>query len=167
MIELGVVGRPHGVRGDVRLWPYNANTVLLVAGRSLSIGSNVETRRAVMLVKIRRDGRGPIASFAGVNDRDQAKALTGQRWYETRASFPELAGDEVYVTDLIGLRARLEDGTVIGTVAAVWTDAPADIIVIRDGTREHLVPNVAEFVRQMDLEKGEIVIHPIEGLLGE
>ena len=119
------------------------------------------------MVRIRRDAKSPIVSFEGVRDRDQAKGLTGQHWYEARDAFPELASDEVYVTDLIGLNARLEDGTEIGQVATVWTGTATDIIVIRDGGREHLVPNVSEFVRRMDLEKGEIVIRPIDGLLAE
>jgi 16S rRNA processing protein RimM len=119
------------------------------------------------VAKIRRDAKSPIVTFDGIGDRDQAKTLTGQCWFEDREHFPALTGDEVYIADLIGLRARLDDGTEIGEVTAVWTETATDIIVIQDEGREHLIPNVSEFVRRMDLEKGEIVIRPIEGLLGE
>jgi len=121
----------------------------------------------MMVSRIRRDAKSPIVTFEGIGDRDQAKSLTGKCWYEARESFPALAGDEVYIADLIGLQARLEDGTEIGEVAEVWTETATDIIVIRDQGREHLIPNVSEFVRRMDLKKGEIVIRPIEGLLAE
>lgn len=166
-MELGVIGRPHGVRGDVRLWPHNSRTGLLEAGRTLSVGAHQGTVRDLTVKRIRRDAKGPIVTFEGIFDRDVAKTLTGQRWFESRDDFPALASDEIYIADLIGLRARLEDGSEIGEVAEVWTATATDIIVIRDGEREHLVPNVAEFVRRMDLEKGEIVIRPIEGLLAE
>ena len=164
---MGVIGRPHGVRGDVRLWPHNPRTTLLEARRTISVGPRLDSARTLTVTRIRRDAKSPIVTFDGIGDRDQAKRLTGQRWYEDRDSFPALTGDDVYIADLIGLRARLEDGTEIGEVAAVWTETATDIIVIRDGGREHLIPNVSEFVRRMDLEKGEIVIRPIEGLLAE
>jgi len=132
---LGVIGRPHGVRGDVRLWPHNPRTTLLEAGRSIRIGLRQDSAKALNVVRIRRDAKSPIVSFEGVHDRDQAKGLTGQRWYEAREVFPDPASDEVYVTDLIGLKARLEDGTEIGQVATVWTATATDILVIRDGAR--------------------------------
>jgi len=86
-------------------------------------------------------------------------------WFESRDVFPELADDEVYYTDLIGLVVRTVEGEIVGRVKDVLDIGPSDILVIdRDG-QEVMVPNVDEFVRSMDLDAGEITITPPAGLI--
>ncbi len=165
MVPFGKFGRPHGVRGDLRFWPHNPQSELLQVGRRISVGTNANDVEEHELTFVRFDARGVIVGLAAVNDRDAAARLTGRFWYETRDNFPEPPDDEVYVTDLIGLVVRTDEGLHVGHVKDVLTMGPSDILVIgRDG-QTNMVPNVPDFVIKMDLEAGEVVIRPIEGLL--
>ena len=65
--------------------------------------------------------------------------------------------DEYYWTDLEGLRVRDRDGTVIGTVAYLLETGANDVLVVRDGEREILVPFVTgDVIKQVDLADGVI-----------
>jgi 16S rRNA processing protein RimM len=98
-------------------------------------------------------------------DRDQVRALTGLTWYEMRDSFPSLRDDEVYLVDLIGMEAVLENDESIGPIIDILDYGPYETFLIRKKGRDVLVPNVDEFVLRIDMEAKQVVIRPIEGLI--
>ncbi len=165
LVAFGKFGRPHGVRGDLRFWPHNPASPLLRANRDVTVGHNADDTRALHLERLRFDGKGVVVKVGGVDDRDAATSLNGLVWYESREDFGPLADDEVYVVDLIGAEVRTTEGDLVGRVADVVQVGPADLLVVRNGRREHLIPNVDDFVERIDAAAGEIVIRPIEGLL--
>jgi 16S rRNA processing protein RimM len=165
MVPFGKFGRPHGVRGDLRFWPHNPQSELLKVGRRICVGRSNADVEEHELTFVRFDARGAIVGLASINDRDEAASLTGHFWYEARESFPEPEADEIYLSDLIGLKVRTEEGLEVGHIKDVLTLGPSDILVIGSGGQTSMVPNVPDFVIRMDLEAGEVVIRPIEGLL--
>ena len=76
---------------------------------------------------------------------------------------PTLSKDEFMTNDLIGLRAVDPHGRALGKVADVITSPAHDLLVIRSA----MVPAVKQFVKRVDLSKGEIVIDPIPGMFEE
>jgi 16S rRNA processing protein RimM len=71
---------------------------------------------------------------------------------------------------LVGLRAELEDGSAVGTVAEVLHLPHGDVLVVRrdgetDREREVLVPFVAAMVPVVDVAGGRVVLTPPDGLL--
>jgi len=165
LIACGRVGRPHGIRGELRFWPLNPDTTLLTTGRTVSLGHRPGEVRPFSVTDARPDPKGHLVRLGGVETREDAALLTGMTWYEPRTAFPEPEDEEVYIADLIGLPARTEDGLALGTIADVWQAGGADILVIRGPRGQHLVPNVDAFVVRLDPAAGEAIIRPIEGLL--
>lgn len=149
----------------MRIWPHNPASPLLAVGRSVRVGPSPGETRSLQVEAVRQDARGAVVKFAEVSDRAGAEALTGLIWFEPREAFPPAASDEVYLVDLIGLSVRTDAGRPVGTVADVLTIGAAHILVIRDGRREHMVPHVDAFVKRVDVEGGELVISPIDGLI--
>ncbi len=129
------------------------------------MGSDAASTRTYRLNEVRFDARSALVLLDGVGDRDLAGELNGLTWFEEREAFGVLDDDEIYVADLVGLRAVTEDGREVGRVVDVQQVGETDLIVVKAGRREHLVPNVVDFVVRMDTQAGEIVIRPIEGLL--
>jgi 16S rRNA processing protein RimM len=115
--------------------------------------------------EVKRDARGTVVRFAGLEDRDQVGLLTGQVWFAERSVFPAASSDEVYVVDLLGLPVRTTDGVALGHLEDIRDFGGGEMLVIRDGAKERLVPNVDAFVERLDPAAGEVVIRPIEGLL--
>lgn len=99
----------------------------------------------------------------GITKVEQAEVLKWESVCALADERPELFEDEFYAQDLEGLRLVLEDGRVVGTVDKVLAAPAQDLLVVG----ERLIPMVREFVLKIDLDKGEILIRPIPGLLDD
>lgn len=167
LIACGRLGRPHGVRGAIRVWPLNPATPLVKAGRSLQVGRDARKTRTLIVSTCHRDGKSWVMRFDGVDDRDVAAKLTGLTWYVQREAFAPAADDEVYLVDLIGLAVQTEAGDALGVIVDIWQAGAGDVLVIRGDRGDHLVPNVPDFVVRLDPANPPVIIRPIDGLLGE
>src|SRR6478609_285584 len=111
-ILVGEIGRPHGVRGLVKLRSFTADPAALSAYGPLTDESGT-TRIALTVLA---EGLGRIE---GVADRDAAQRLTGTKLYVERDRLPPAAEEEYYLADLVGLAAATEAGQGLGVVREV------------------------------------------------
>lgn len=162
-VEMGRIGRPHGIRGAVRFHPHNESSALLKAGRTIRVGAGPGETQAYELEEVRHDAAGFVVRLKGIHDRDAAGSLNGMKWFEAREDFPSPSEGEYYHVDLIGLTARLESGEVLGRVADVWELPASEVLVVR-GEREVLIPFVDAFLVRVDLTGGEVVIRDVPGM---
>lgn len=54
----------------------------------------------------------------------------------------------------------------IGRVTEIFETGANDVWVVK-GDKEHLIPYIADVVKEVDIEGRRIVITPLEGLLNE
>lgn len=161
---MGVVGAPHGVRGAVRIKSFTDIPEAIANYGPLEDESG-ERRLALRVVGGAKGEGMVIATLSGVTDRDRAEALRGLRLYAPRAALPVPDEDEFYHTDLVGLAAQHEDGTVLGTVVAVHDFGAGDVIEIaRDEGQPVLVPFTRAAVPVVDIAGGRVVVDPPDGL---
>jgi 16S rRNA processing protein RimM len=107
----------------------------------------------------RPQGKGLICQLPGVDDRDAAAALVGQDIHVARERLPPPARDEYYWVDLEGLEVVTTEGVSLGRVSHLFATGANDVVVVRDGTRERLVPFVqGTYVRSVDLSGGRMVV---------
>ena len=147
-LEVGRVGRPHGVRGEVY--------VDLTTDRDerVAVGSRLHARGAWQEVEASKpSGDRWLVRFAGVVDRTGAERLTGAPLYAEPLHDP----DTWWVHELIGSRVVEVDGTDRGTCVAVVDNPAADLLELDSGA---LVPMT--FVVAHD--DGTIRIDPPDGL---
>lgn len=90
------------------------------------------------------------AQLDGVNDRDQAFALRGCEVAVPRSQMPAPADDEYYWVDLIGLEVRNLQNERLGVVERLFATGANDVLVVRDGDIERLLPFVAAIVLKVD-----------------
>jgi 16S rRNA processing protein RimM len=94
-----------------------------------------------------------------VDDRDAAEALVGQDIYVSRDLLPPPGKDEYYWVDLEGLEVVTTEGVALGRVSHLFATGANDVVVVKDGTRERLVPFIqGSFVRSVDLSGGRMVV---------
>jgi len=105
----------------------------------------------------RMQGKGLVAKLPAVDDRDAAAAMVGAEIYVDRTRLPEAEEGEIYWADLEGLDVVLEDGTSLGTVSHLFATGANDVIVV-NGSRERLLPYVADVVKSVDLDAKRIVV---------
>ena len=172
LVALGRVIKPHGVKGECCVQSYADSLSLfdaLVVVRLAPEGGVPTLGRPARIASWRPHKDRILVTFAGVGDRDAAEALRGMEIMVPVSELPPPDEDELWLMDLPGLEVRLTDGSVLGVIERV--DTPPDpevgqeIWVIDADGREVLFPAVAEFVAELDLESGFVVIDPPPGLL--
>ena len=66
---------------------------------------------------------------------------------------------------IIGLQVQTTEGQIIGTVTDIITGQSNDNYVVRHDKEEILIPAIEDVIKSIDLDKGIIIIEPMEGLL--
>jgi 16S rRNA processing protein RimM len=157
-ILLGVIGRPHGVRGLVHVTSHTADPAALAEYGKLSDDKGRRFTLAwrgagVAEVCEVRDGV-PVR----VADRDAAGRLTNTRLYVERARLPVPEDDEFYLADLIGLDAVDVARRALGRVVAVHDyGAGTSLEIARDGP-PLIVPFTRAAVPEVDVAGGRVVV---------
>ncbi len=170
LLLMGRFFRPHGLRGEVKVIPETDDPDHFSGLETVYVGQEPEVAspRSVQSVRFQQTKHGVtvILKLEGVDSPESAGALRDQFVYARESDLPELEEDEVYLHDLIGLAVVTEAGEQVGTVSDVL-DMPGHItyVVERPGQSDALIPGVPEFVIEVDLDAGRVVIRPIEGLL--
>ncbi len=114
-----------------------------------------------------------LVHFEGVTDRAVAEALQGSVLSidaDQLGSAHEEDGDDDEEAwcdhELIGLQARLVDGSELGPVTEVLHNPGGDLLAIaRADGRELLVPFVSAIVPTVDPAAGFLIVDPPPGLL--
>ena len=70
-----------------------------------------------------------------------------------------------YHDQIIGLRVETTAGQTIGTVTDIITGQSNDNFIVRHDQEEILIPAIEDVIKSIDIEKGQIIIEPMEGLL--
>lgn len=166
ILTVAVVGRAHGLRGEVRLDVRTDDPAARLAP-----GTALETEPAdsgpLTVAKVRHAPDGStFVTFAEARDRSAAEALRG---VELVVETDELDGSEDdawYPHELIGLRALTAEGEELGEVTGVEASPAHDLLAVRPsaGGPAVLVPFVAEIVPAVDEDAGTVTIDPPGGL---
>ena len=162
LVCVGVVARAHGLRGEVHIRSYTADPADLGAyGPLYDEGGEPAIR-----VHVQRVVKGQVvARVDGIEDRGAAEALKGLHLYVPRTALPEPGEEEYYHADLIGLRAELVGGRVLGTIRAIYDFSAGDVLEIARGKEVVMVPFTRAVVPEVDLARGRVVVDPPPGLI--
>jgi len=165
-LVVGRIGKAHGVKGEVTVEVRTDDPDLRFA-----VGAELLTEPAVRgpltVSRSRVQGGRLVLSFEGVPDRNAAEALRNTMLV-AEIDPDELPDDpdEYYDHQLEGLTVRTVDGAELGVVEQMIHGPAQDLFAIR---RPHggelLLPFIAEFVPEVDLERGLVIADPPEGLL--
>jgi 16S rRNA processing protein RimM len=113
---------------------------------------------------------GVVLHFAGVESISQAEKLGGMIVAIPREQRAALAGDEVYISDLVGCVVvdvgRADAPAVVGEIEDVERNVgPVPILVVRGAAGEVLVPFAKDYLRRIDLEGRRVEMVLPEGLV--
>lgn len=101
-------------------------------------------------------GTALLVSLAEVTDREHAVSLLKATIGVSRNSFQQAAPGEYYWSDLLNALVINQDGVELGRIKCLVEAGDHDVLVVQ-GTREYLIPFVAElYIRNVDLELGAV-----------
>ena len=150
-LSVGMLGRPHGIRGDIYFRPHNPKSRAFDDVREIWIVQDGPPRR-YEVTSMRPVADAYVAHLAGVDDREAAAALTLGEVRVARGDLPPLGPGEYFVEDIVGCAVENDDGRPLGVVSGTLWNGAHDVASV-DGAdgRERMIPLVPEFVVNVDI----------------
>lgn len=169
-LRVGRLLKAHGLKGALKLELYTddpARRFTPGAVFTLQVPSGTPWHgKTLTLAELRWYNGQPVAFFEGVDDRTAAESLVKAiLWIDQPTDEPD-EPDAWYDYQLVGLRA-LRDGVEVGTIARVEHLPAQDLLVVRAGDRDVLVPFVSAIVPLVDVASGTVTLTPPAGLFEE
>ena len=170
-LVVGHLTKPHGIHGEILVKPltdhpegtFAPGVVLFLADAS---GQDPDPDLPPLVVAGARHVRtGVLVEFQEIESRTEAEVLRGRYLLRDVAEVAPLEEGEVFQHQLLGMEVVTVDGRSLGTVREVYDLAPTELLEVRGGGRETMIPFRKEIVREVDPEARRIVVDPPEGLL--
>ena len=157
-IRVARIGAAHGVRGEVRLWPFTQDPLAVADYGPLETEDG--TRRfEIETLRAAKDHL--VARLKGIDDRDAAEKLRNVDLFVARDKLPLIdEADTFYYADLVGMAAVTPEGVPLGTVTAIHNFGAGDLIEIASTAggeplllpfTETVAPNIDTALRQITI----------------
>lgn len=161
MVEVGRIGRPHGIRGEVTFLPTEGAADMLAS----SVALYLESGDVLRVVSMRRgSGDRLLLRLEGVESREQATSMTGRAVYVRREDLPEPEAGW-YIGDLVGLEVLDSSGRRLGRVTGLLPTGGVEVLEIEGELGSWMLPATEPLVLDVDLDGGCMTVDPPEGLL--
>ena len=156
-----MVRKPHGVRGGLKVTLYSIDLATLQNLEQLFVntGNNWMT---LNLKSCQGYADFAILNFDQIQDRTEAASYRGLELFTSSDQLPDLDEDEFYSTELVGCQVIDEHQNALGKVVEVLTPAAHEVLVVRQGDSETLIPLVDEWVVSIDVKQGLIQVNSVE-----
>ncbi|WP_240773587.1 ribosome maturation factor RimM [Plantibacter sp. M259] len=170
-LRVGRLTKAHGLKGALKVELYTdepehrftpgATFTLQVPAGSKWRGKTLE------LIELRWYNSQPVAFFVGISDRSEAETLVKAiLWVEQDPTELPVDDDAWYDHQLVGLAVH-RDGVAVGTVARVDHFPAQDLLIVKTGDGEVMVPFVKAIVPTVDIAAGIVTVTPPTGLFEE
>ena len=162
-LNVGRIGKAHGILGEATIEVRTDE-----AEDRFAIGAVLETEsHGNLTVASARVHNGILLlSFEGIEDRNAVETLRNELLYaDVDIDAPGVDEDDYHVLQLIGCKAFLVDGDEFGEVSEVLNLPGQDVLVIKSGSTETLIPFVRQLVPIVDIKARRMTVIPplIEG----
>lgn len=179
-LRIGVITQPHGIKGEVKVYPTTDSPNRFREVKHVILRSekgDMETE----IIGARFSKNLAIVHFACFQNPEDAARYRQADVMIRREDAQPLEEGEYYIADLLGCRVfideessgLLETGSgisvseegCIGILKDVLQTGANDVYIVKSGKKEILIPVIQDCIRKVDIEKGEIQVHLLPGLI--
>lgn len=164
-LRVGVISSTHGIRGEVKVFPTTDDPARFKSLKKVILEAKRETLE-LTVERVKFFKQFVIVKFKGIDDINDVEKYKGAELWVTREDAVPLEEGEYFIADLIGLTVMTDEGEKLGTLKDVLQTGANDVYeVTMSGGKTVLLPVIDECVLDVDLEKGEVLVHVMDGLL--
>ena len=165
LLQVGAITQTHGIRGEVKVFPLTDDVGRFKKGISLILDLG-RSRLDLEVETVKFFKQFVILKFKGYDSINEIEKFVKKNLYVTRENAVKLKKDEYFIADLIGMTVKGKDGAILGTVSDVLQTGANDVYVVAlaDGG-EVLLPAIKDCILSVDMEKREMQVHVLDGLL--
>lgn len=165
MLRVGVITSPHGIKGEVKVFPTTDDAKRFKELKKVILDTGKEyIPMEIEHVKFFKNM--VILKFKGYDNINEIEKYKSRDLLITREQAVDLAPDEYFITDLIGLAVVSDQGVELGTLKDVLETGANDVYVVamKDG-KELMLPAIGDCILNVDLEQRRMEVHVLEGLM--
>ena len=163
LVPMGKLLKPRGLNGELRVSFFNEENSALKKGVKIWLKANEFISHKIETI-VMADKKSCI-KFKDCNTRDEANVLQGLMIYLPRNAFNFIATNEHYLIDIMESKVVNEDQKHIGMVTDVLSIFSQNIIEVKIGKNEVLVPYVDDYVKFFDKESKILILKDISELI--
>lgn len=164
-MPIGRVVHAHGVAGEMLVAPYLPDRTYYGRVGEVAILQEDGGLQQYSVQRVREAGERLLLRLAGISSRETAQSFVGVDLFAPREGLPPPADGEFYWFDLEGLRVYTLEGEYLGRVVEFFPTGSNEVLVVREGERELLLPFIRDVIAAVDEARGCIHIRMIPGLL--
>ena len=165
--QVGVIASTHGLQGEVNVFPTTEDPNRFKKLKKVTLHTQRGEELELEVQSARFFKKFVIVKFKEFNNINDVEKFRGCELTIDRKDALKLEPGEYYCADLIGLDIVDEDGKVLGKVSDIIQTGANDVYEMTvDCTDEKVyVPAIKDCVKEINIEKGQIIIHVMDGLL--
>lgn len=162
-LEGGKFCTSHGVKGLLKVEHLCDSPKVLLSVKKIYLKARDGSFTEKKVLSCSLMGEFLLMGIEGIDSREEAIAYRGKIFYVSRDDIP-LSEGAMFIADMIGLPViHAESGESLGEISDVNDVAGRRIYYVKYQGREVLVPDVPQFIKEIDEEKGMFIL-PIPGL---
>jgi len=159
--EIGKIVNVHGIKGEVKIYPYT-NNVDLFSNLKYLIFNNKENK----IISTRMHKNMILVLFENVTNRNEAEKLVNVSVFIKREDATPLEEGAHYIRDLIGC-IIYENNIILGEMVDIIETGSNDVYVVQSEKREILIPALKSVVKKIDIKNKKIDVILPEGLIDD
>ena len=164
-LAVGLLRKPHGLRGDLLLEVYTDFPERLKPGTTIYAG---EKYQPLKITRRRPHNDGMILGFEGINTPEDAGRYRATVVFVPTADRPTLPEGQYYHHEIIGLTVLDETGKTLGELVEIIITGANDVYVVKPATgSDILFPALKEVILGVDLSAKTMRVHLLPGLLDD
>lgn len=168
-LRVGRLVKAHGLKGGLKLELYTDNPERrFVTGAEFTLQvpeASPWHGKTITVREYRVMNGNPVAFFDDVDDRTAAEGLVRAiLWIDQ--DIDETEDNAWFDHQLVGLDV-VRDDTVVGRVQRIEHFPAQDLLIVKAGEKEIMVPFVSAIVPTVDIAAGRVIVTPPAGLFEE
>ncbi|WJG08144.1 ribosome maturation factor RimM [Aliiglaciecola sp. LCG003] len=161
-IVIGKIGAPYGVKGWVKITTYTDETTGVFDYAPWLLG---EAAKEYTVDSWRTHGKGVVAKLIGVETRDDAESIKNLDISIKAEQLPQLADDDYYWRDLVGMQVVTLNGYGLGVVKELFETGANDVMLVKAnsndafGQKERMLPFIREqVIKEVNVQAKTITV---------
>lgn len=170
-LRIGVITRPHGVHGEVKVYPTTDYPERFEEVTEVYIDS-AKGRIKAAVEGVRYFKNLAIVKFSCFHSPEEVRLFSGADVFISRDQAQPLEEGEYYIADLIGCRVFADEtsdkfaGQELGVLKDVLQTGANDVYLVQSPSGgELLFPVIKDCVREVDIVNNRVTVHVMKGLL--
>lgn len=162
--EVGQIVNTFGIKGQLKVKPFTDDMERFEELKTVYICKKNEMKK-VEIEDVKYNKQCVLLKVKGIEDLTQAEKYKGLFLKIDRKDAKKLPKDTYFIADILGLEVYTDEGELLGKVDDIFPTGANDVYVVKDKLgKQILLPSIPEVLKEIDLEKGKVIVHLIEGL---